>query len=229
MMPARLIRPTVGLIPTSPFDEDGQTIEPSVSVPMPAAARFAEMAAPVPGTRAARVSVERVRILGQSAAAAPAAGGVAGADIRPLAQVGLPRMTAPAARNFCATKESFGTFAPTSASEPAVVIMRSRGCDVVFNEHRDAVHWSTQLSYFAFLIEPVGDGKSVRIHFDDAVEDRAAIVGAHVEVGNPRPIFFDQKRALNLPDLMPSCSSADRDFVEFGWLGFVSGFLCGCC
>src|SRR5260370_24147005 len=47
-MPALLISPTVGLMPTSPFMEDGHTMEPSVSVPMPMAHRFAEMAAPVP-------------------------------------------------------------------------------------------------------------------------------------------------------------------------------------
>src|SRR5947208_16812573 len=46
--PARLTNPTVGLIPAKPFDDDGQTIEPSVSVPIPIAAMFAEIPAPVP-------------------------------------------------------------------------------------------------------------------------------------------------------------------------------------
>src|SRR5690349_22111888 len=48
MMPERLTRPTVGLIPTRPFADDGHTIDPSVSVPIPTAARLAEIAAPVP-------------------------------------------------------------------------------------------------------------------------------------------------------------------------------------
>ena len=48
IIPARLTNPTVGLIPAKPFDDDGQTIEPSVSVPIPIAARFAEIPAPVP-------------------------------------------------------------------------------------------------------------------------------------------------------------------------------------
>ncbi len=48
MTPARLVRPTVGLMPTTPFAAAGSTIEPSVSVPMVAAARFAEAAAPEP-------------------------------------------------------------------------------------------------------------------------------------------------------------------------------------
>src|SRR5437762_4259152 len=47
-MPDRLIRPTVGFIPTNELWVEGQTIEPSVSVPMPAMARFAAIAAPVP-------------------------------------------------------------------------------------------------------------------------------------------------------------------------------------
>jgi hypothetical protein len=40
-MPSRLARPRVGLIPTSPFCPDGQTIEPSVSVPTATVARSA--------------------------------------------------------------------------------------------------------------------------------------------------------------------------------------------
>src|SRR6267143_6725333 len=48
MMPAPLISPSVGLTPTSEQADEGQTIEPSVSVPTPTAARLAAMAAPVP-------------------------------------------------------------------------------------------------------------------------------------------------------------------------------------
>ena len=48
MIPERPTRPTVGLIPTSPHADDGHTMDPSVSVPMPTAARLAEIDAPVP-------------------------------------------------------------------------------------------------------------------------------------------------------------------------------------
>src|SRR5262245_28063561 len=48
MIPERLQSPTVGLMPTNPLIEDGHTIEPSVSVPIVIAARFAEPAAPDP-------------------------------------------------------------------------------------------------------------------------------------------------------------------------------------
>src|SRR2546427_13212598 len=46
--PARLVRPTVGLIPTVPFAFAGQTIEPSVSVPRPAAQRLPDTEAAEP-------------------------------------------------------------------------------------------------------------------------------------------------------------------------------------
>src|SRR5688500_16163406 len=48
MMPARLTSPSVGLMPTSALAPDGHTIDPSVSVPTPIAARLAAIAAPVP-------------------------------------------------------------------------------------------------------------------------------------------------------------------------------------
>src|SRR6185312_12622131 len=48
MMPLRLQRPTVGLMPTMPQMLDGEMIEPSVSVPMPTVANVAAIAAPVP-------------------------------------------------------------------------------------------------------------------------------------------------------------------------------------
>ena len=48
MMPARLHRPTVGLIPTTPLIDAGHMIEPPVSVPMVSATRLAEAAVPDP-------------------------------------------------------------------------------------------------------------------------------------------------------------------------------------
>src|SRR5687767_5939977 len=48
MIPDRLTSPTVGLMPTTPFAPDGQTIEPSVSVPTATVARSAAAATPEP-------------------------------------------------------------------------------------------------------------------------------------------------------------------------------------
>ena len=46
--PARLVSPTVGLRPTTPFALPGHTMLPSVSVPSDTAAKFAVAAAPDP-------------------------------------------------------------------------------------------------------------------------------------------------------------------------------------
>src|SRR5438876_5581990 len=46
--PARLVSPTVGLIPTTPLALDGHTMLPSVSLPSAKAAKLAEAAAPEP-------------------------------------------------------------------------------------------------------------------------------------------------------------------------------------
>src|SRR5438876_5967691 len=48
MTPDRLTRPSVGLIPTMPQHVDGETIEPSVSVPIATAQRLAATATPEP-------------------------------------------------------------------------------------------------------------------------------------------------------------------------------------
>src|SRR5579862_2382698 len=46
--PARLVRPTVGLMPTTPLACAGQMMDPSVSVPIAAAARLADVATAEP-------------------------------------------------------------------------------------------------------------------------------------------------------------------------------------
>src|SRR3954468_17102391 len=48
MTPARLVSPTVGLIPTTPLALAGETIDPLVSVPMATAQRLAAGAPPEP-------------------------------------------------------------------------------------------------------------------------------------------------------------------------------------
>ena len=48
MMPLRLTKPSVGLMPTRPQVDAGETIEPSVSVPTASVARLAAIAAPEP-------------------------------------------------------------------------------------------------------------------------------------------------------------------------------------
>ena len=52
-------------MPANPFEDDGHTIDPSVSVPMPTAQRLAEIPEPVPtGVRAkaSRLHLKMIRV-----------------------------------------------------------------------------------------------------------------------------------------------------------------------
>ena len=125
MMPERLTRPNVGLMPTSPLTVDGQTIDPSVSVPMAAAARLAAIALPDP-----ELDPHGLRSRTYGFFTCPPR------PLHPLVllvdrkfahslRLVLPRMTAPAARNRSATNASRAAIDPSSASDPAVVIILS--------------------------------------------------------------------------------------------------------
>src|SRR5712671_6398982 len=106
MMPARLMRPSVGLIPTMPLIEAGQTTEPSVSVPTASAQRLAATAAPEPELEphALRSSAYGLRVRPPRPLQP-----LTECDERKFAhslKLVLPRMTAPAARSRCATEGS---------------------------------------------------------------------------------------------------------------------------
>src|SRR6185436_4010729 len=123
--PARLIRPTVGLIPTMPHVLDGQTIEPSVSVPIEMAVRFAAVAAPEPELEPQGF---RSRAYGFRHWPPRALHPLDERFERMFAhslRFAFPKMTAPASRSFFVTNESCGGREPVSASEPAVVVILS--------------------------------------------------------------------------------------------------------
>lgn len=125
MIPLRLTRPTVGFSPTSPFDDDGQTTEPSVSVPTPTAAKFAATAAPVPvlEPHALRFSAYGLRV-SPPRPLQPLLECVDRKFAHSLRFV-LPRITAPASRSRFTTCASRNAIDSASASEPAVVRIRS--------------------------------------------------------------------------------------------------------
>jgi hypothetical protein len=105
--------------------DEGHTIEPSVSEPMPMAARFAAIAAPVPELEPHGLRSSAYGFL--TWPPRPLQPLVARVE-RKLAhslRLVLPRITAPAARSRSATKLSRAAIEPSSASEPAVVIIRS--------------------------------------------------------------------------------------------------------
>src|SRR2546428_4194161 len=109
---ARLVRPTVSLIPTVPFAFAGQTIEPSVSVPRPAAQRL-------PDTEAAEPELEphglRSRTYGLFVCRPWPDHPLEEWKERKLAhslRFVLARMIAPASRSFFATVASWAAGAP---------------------------------------------------------------------------------------------------------------------
>src|SRR5205823_10704924 len=111
---------TVGLIPTSPQTEAGEVIEPSVSVPMAAAHRFAATAAAEPelDPDGQRSSAYGFRVC-PPRALQPLDECVERMLAHSLRLV-LPRMIAPAARSLATTVESLGGCDPSSARDPAV-------------------------------------------------------------------------------------------------------------
>src|SRR3954462_7434588 len=122
MTPARLHNPSVGLIPTSPFAPDGQTIEPSVSVPTAATARSAAATTPEPELEPHGL---RSRTYGMLFWPPTPLHPLDDGPDRKLAhsdRLALPMMIAPAAFSLAAMKASAGGL-PASAHEPAVVGM----------------------------------------------------------------------------------------------------------
>src|SRR5919109_3286825 len=104
--PARLVSPTVGLMPTTPFTLAGQTILPSVSVPSDTAAKFAVAAAPEP-----ELDPQALRLMPYGLFVMPPRPDqpLDDSNERKFAhseRFVFPRMTAPPARRFAAMVES---------------------------------------------------------------------------------------------------------------------------
>src|SRR5205085_11970064 len=100
--PARLVRPTVGLMPTTPLALAGHTMLPSVSLPRDTAAKFDEAAAPDP-----ELEPHGLRSIPYGLCVCPPRPDqpLMDSNERKLAhsdRLVLPRMTAPAARRLAA-------------------------------------------------------------------------------------------------------------------------------
>ena len=166
----------MGFTPTSPVIDDGQTMEPSVSVPTPATARLAEIAVPVPELepQALRSSAYGLRT-SPPRALQPLADFVDRKFAHSLRFV-LPRMTAPAARSRSTRNASRSGAGPTSASEPAVVIIRSAVSMLSFS--RMGMPWSAPRGPFSRRSRSSASAivQRVRTGLDDAPERRAAPV-----------------------------------------------------
>uniref|UniRef100_J3LVT1 Uncharacterized protein n=1 Tax=Oryza brachyantha TaxID=4533 RepID=J3LVT1_ORYBR len=139
MTPARLVSPTVGLIPTTEFFDAGQSIDPSVSVPSVTAAMFAAAASadPLLDPHGSVDSTYGLFIVWPPRALQPLGVGRKADHSVGLA---LPRMPAPAARRRAPTPASRRATEPSSASDPAVVLSRSRVA--MLSLSRTATPWS---------------------------------------------------------------------------------------
>src|SRR5437764_6209793 len=125
MIPSCDRSPSVGLRPTTRLLPDGQTTDPSVSVPTAAAHRFAADATADPELDPHGSKLKRY---GSRVKPPRALQPLNGANPRKFAhsdRFALPRTTAPAARSRATIGASAGTRLLTRASEPAVVCMVS--------------------------------------------------------------------------------------------------------
>src|SRR6266851_7930539 len=125
IIPCWLTRPTAGLIPTTPLADEGQIMEPSVSVPTATGIRPAATATADPldephGDLSSTWGLRHCR----PRALHP----LDAREERKLAhslRLVLPSRSMPAARRRATRGASAGAGTPTRASEPAVVCMRS--------------------------------------------------------------------------------------------------------
>ena len=117
--------PTVGLIPTMPFCAEGETMEPSVSVPTATAHRLAATAAPEPALDPLGLRSSTYGFLVWPPRPLQPLLECVERKLAHSLKLVLPRITAPAARKRSATAESRSGVEPSSASDPAVVDMRS--------------------------------------------------------------------------------------------------------
>src|ERR1700681_597065 len=123
--PARLTRPTVGLMPTTPLLLAGHTILPSVSVPIETAVKFAEGAAPEPELDPQGFRLIPYGLLHWPPRPDQPLVAVVERKLAHSLRVVFPRITAPAARSRAATVESRGAALPTRPSDPAAVCIWS--------------------------------------------------------------------------------------------------------
>src|SRR5229473_6703829 len=123
--PARLTRPTVGLMAATPLALPGQTILPSVSLPNDTAAKLDDTAAAEP-----ELEPQGLRLMPYGLLVWPPRPDQPLIDSKERKfahseRLVLPRMTAPPARKLAATVESCLAGLPTSANEPALVCILS--------------------------------------------------------------------------------------------------------
>src|SRR6185369_10804395 len=134
--PARLVRPTVGLMPTTPLAWAGQTMLPSVSVPNDTAAKLAVAAAPEP-----ELEPQGLRLMPYGLLVCPPTPDqpLVEKNERKLAhseRLVLPRITAPPARGHGRVARRGRSLEPEGSGGGLHAVA---GVDVPLEQHRNAV------------------------------------------------------------------------------------------
>ena len=122
----------------------------------------------------------------------------------------LPRMTAPASRNFCATKESCAGTRTHQRQRSGSGLHAVGGIDVVLDQDRNAVQRAARALGFALLVEACGDGQGVGIEFDHAVDGRPAAV----DLFDPGQVFFGEGLRREFSRCHPRLQIRDGKLVE---------------
>ena len=132
----------------------------------------------------------------------------------------LPRMTAPAWRSFCATKESLRGTRAHQRQRAGSSLHAVGSVDVVLDQDRNPVQRAARALGLPLLVEGVGNGQGVGVEFDHAVHRRPA----PVDLFDPRHVFLGQGSRGKFPDFMPACKLRDGEFVEFEGSNLRSGW-----
>ena len=169
--------------------------------------------------RARRVAVERVRVAALPAAAAPAALGVRGAEVRPLREV---RLAENHGAGVAQALDDVGVLLGDGADQGERARRRLhavRRADVVLDQDRDPVERAAQLAGLALGIEAVGDREGVGVDLEDA---RSA--GPWRSTASIRAMYFSASvRAESAPEARRFWRSATVSLVELGGGGAAEG------
>ena len=225
MMPARLTRPTVGLTPTIPLADEGHTIEPSVSVPIATAVRFAATAAPDPeldphGLRSSTYGFRHC----PPRALHPLEDRVERMFAHSL-RFAFPSRMAPASRSRRADERILRGHRSHQRQRTGRRRHSIRGVDVVFQQDGNAVQRAADLPLLPFAIELIRNRRRLRIDFDDGAKRRSL----SIETVDAAQVRVHDRAGGEAAGPHPSLQIRDRQFVELEGWGDVAAGAAGSC
>ena len=163
----------------------------------------------------------RLRIARLAAASAPAARGMAGPEVGPLAQIGLAenhrsRLAQSLGDEGIARRDGAGESERAGGGHHAI-----GGIDVVLDENGNAVQRAARPFVAPLFVERIGDRQRVGIELDDGVDGRPALV----DFVDALEILLRQgARASYLPDFIRCLQIRDGGFIELeGFYGHGCG------